>query len=74
MPDVMLNHRPSMFDCLYTNPFIATAYSYNQDDGFGNLIDTVSVCMDDGNSAYYLYAFLERDHLMIYNPIFYSSH
>ena len=65
---------PRLADTLKTNPAVAAAYSYKQDDGFGNLIDTVSMCYNDENRTYYLYAFLEREHLMTYNPIFYSSH
>ena len=65
---------PHLSDTVQTNPAVAAAYSYKQDDGFGNLIDTVGLCMDDGNKTFYLYAFLEREHLMTYNPIFYSSH
>ena len=65
---------PHLSDTVQTNPAVAAAYSYKQDDGFGNLIDIVGLCMDDGNKTCYLYAFLEREHLMTYNPIFYGSH
>ena len=56
------------------NPAVAAAHRYGQDDGFGNLIDTVGLCMDDGDRTCYLYAFIERDHLMVYNPLFYGIH
>ena len=65
---------PHLSDTVQTNPAVAAAYSYKQDDGFGNLIDTVDLCMDDGDRTCYLYAFIERDHLMIYNPLFYGEH
>ena len=65
---------PHISDTVQTNPAVAAAYSYKQDDGFGNLIDTVDLCMDDGDRTCYLYAFIERDHLMIYNPLFYGIH
>ena len=65
---------PHLSDTVQTNPAVAAAYSYKQDDGFGNLIDTVGLCMDDGDKTCYLYAFLEREHLMTYNPIFYGEH
>ena len=65
---------PHLSDTVQTNPAVAAAYSYKQDDGFGNLIDTVGLCIDDGNRTCYLYAFIERDHLMIYNPLFYGEH
>ena len=65
---------PRLSDTIKTNPAVAAAHSYWQDDGFGNLIGTVDLCMDDGDRTCYLYAFIERDHLMIYNPIFYGSH
>ena len=65
---------PHLSDTVQTNPAVAAAYSYKQDDGFGNLIDTVGLCMDDGDRTCYLYAFLEREHLMTYNPIFYGEH
>ena len=68
------NTYPSLCETVQTNPAVAAAYSYKQDDGFGNLIDTVSMCYNDGNKTCYLYAFMEREHLMTYNPIFYSSH
>ena len=65
---------PRLADTLKTNPAVAAAYNYKQDDGFGNLIDTVSMCYNDENRTCYLYAFLEREHLMTCNPIFYGSH
>ena len=65
---------PHLSDTVQTNPAVAAAYSYKQDDGFGNLIDIVGLCMDDGDKTCYLYAFLEREHLMTYDAIFYSSH
>ena len=65
---------PHLSDTVQTNPAVAAAYSYKQDDGFGNLIDTVGLCRYDGYRTCYMYAFIERDHLMAYNPIFYSSH
>lgn len=68
------NTYPSLMITLRSNPAVAAAHSYDQDDGFGNLIDTVGMCIDDGNRTCYLYAFVEREHLMIYNPIFYGSH
>ena len=61
-------------DTIKTNPAVAAAHSYKQDDGFGNLIDTVSMCRDDENRTCYMYAFIERDHFVIYNPIFYGEH
>jgi len=42
------NTYPSL-ETVQTNPAVAAAYSYKQDDGFGNLIDTVGLCIDDGN-------------------------
>ena len=68
------NTYPSLTITLRSNPAVAAAYSYKQDDGFGNLIDTVSMCYNDENRTYYLYAFMEREHRMTYNPIFYGSH
>jgi len=65
---------PHLSDTVQTNPAVAAAYSYKQDDGFGNLIDTVGLCMDDGDRTCYLYAFLEREDCIAYNPIFYGSH
>ena len=68
------NTYPSLTITLRSNPAVAAAYSYKQDDGFGNLIDTVSMCYNDGNKTCYLYAFLEREHLMTCNPIVYGEH
>ena len=68
------NTYPSLTITLRSNPAVAAAYSFKQDDGFGNLIDTVSMCYNDENRICYLYAFLEREHLMTYNPIFYGEH
>ena len=65
---------PSLTEAIKTNPAVFAAHSYWQDDGFGNLIDTIGLCLDDGNRTCYLYAFLEREDLMIYNPSFYGSH
>ena len=65
---------PHLSDTMQTNPAVAAAYSYKQDDGFGNLIDTISMCYHDENRTCYLYAFLEREHLMTYSPIFYGEH
>lgn len=68
------NTYPSLCETAQTNPAVAAAYSFKQDDGFGNLIDTVSMCYNDENRICYLYAFLEREHRMTYNPLFYGSH
>ena len=65
---------PRLADTLKTNPAVAAAYNYKQDDGFGNLIYAFGMCIDDGDSTCYLYAFLEREHLMTCNPIFYGEH
>ena len=65
---------PRLLDTIRTNPAVFAAHNYWQDDGFGNLIDTVGMCIDEGNRTCYLYAFLERDHLMVYNPLFYGIH
>ena len=74
MPNVMLNYRSSMFDCCAGNPFIATARSYNQDDGFGNQVDTRRSCFDDLHITCYIYAWLEREEYLIYSPIYYGEH
>ena len=68
------NTYPSLCETAQTNPAVAAAYSFKQDDGFGNLIDTVSMCYNDENRICYLYAFLEREHRMTYNPLFYGIH
>ena len=68
------NTYPSLTITLRSNPAVAAANDYWQDDSFGNLIDTFGMCIDDGNKICYLYAFLEREHLMTYNPIFYGEH
>ena len=65
---------PRLLDTIRTNPAVFATHNYWQDDGFGNLIDTVGLCIDEGNRTCYLYAFLEREHLMIYNPLFYGIH
>ena len=65
---------PHLSDTVQTNPAVAAAYSFKQNDGFGNLIDTVSMCYNDENRICYLYAFLEREHLMTYKAIFYGEH
>ena len=65
---------PRLSDTIKTNPAVAAAHSYHQDDGFGNLLDTLGLCMENGNRTCYLYAFIERDYIMDYNPIFYGSH
>ena len=65
---------PHISDTIKTNPAVAAIYSYNQDDGFGNLIDTIDLCLTDKNKNIYIHAFLEREHLMIYNSLFYGSH
>ena len=69
----MPNTRESIYYCRRSNPFIAAAHSYNQDDGFGNQIDTRRLCFDDTNITCYIYAWLERENL-IYSPIYYGEH
>ena len=68
------NTYPYLQITLRSNPAVAAAHSYWQDDGFGNLIDTVGLCMDDRDRTCYMYAFIEREHRMTYNPLFYGSH
>ena len=68
------NTYPSLAITMRSNPAVAAAYSYWPDDGFGNLISTVGLCIADGDRTCYLFAFIERDHLMIHNPLFYGSH
>ena len=68
------NTYPSLIITLRSNPAVAAARNYWQDDSFGNLIYAFGMCIDDGDSTCYLYAFLEREYLMTYNPIFYGSH
>ena len=65
---------PRLSDTIKTNPAFAAVYSYNQDDGFGNLIDTIDLCLMDKNKSSYIHAFLEREDLVIYNSTFYGSH
>ena len=68
------NIYPSLQFAICNNPAIAAAHGYWQDDGFGTLIDTITMGINDVNRTCYLYAFLERDHLMVYNPLFYGIH
>ena len=68
------NTYPSLAITICANPAVAAAHNYKQDDGFGNLIDTIGLCREDVDRTCYLYAFLEREHLMTYDAIFYSSH
>ena len=68
------NTYPSLQSAICSNPAVAAADNYWQDDGFGTLIDTFNMCMDDENRTCYLFAFIEQDDLMIHNPIFYGSH
>ena len=68
------NTYPYLTITLRSNPAVAAAHSYWQDDSFGNLIYTFGMCIDDGNKTCYMYAFLEREDRIAYNPIFYSSH
>ena len=68
------NTYPYLQITLRSNPAVAAAHNYWQDDSFGNLIDTFGMCIDDGNKTCYMYAFIEREHRMTYNPIFYGSH
>ena len=74
MPDTVLTHKPSMTICLRNNPFIAAAHSYNQDDGFGNQVDTMRLSFDDPHRTCYIYAWLEREEYLIYSPIYYGEH
>ena len=57
-----------------SNPFIETALDYWQDDGFGNQIDTLSLCYNDPDRTCYIYAWLEREEYLIYSPIYYGEH
>ena len=65
---------PRLADTIKTNPAVAAAHNYWQDDSFGNLIDTFGMCIYDRNKTCYMYAFIEREHRMTYNPLFYGSH
>ena len=68
------NTYPHLADTIKTNPAVAAAHRYEQDDGFGNLIDTFNLCLKDDNRTCYLYAFLEHEDNMSYNHIFYGEH
>ena len=59
---------------ILANPAAAAALSCWQDDGFGTLIDTFDLCMNDENRTCYLYAFIERADDLTHNPLFYGSH
>ena len=65
------NTYPSLPEAIELNPAIASVHSYYQDDGFGNLVDTVGFCLKDRSVTYYVYAFLERD---TDTTIYYGSH
>ena len=65
---------PRLSDTIKTNPAFAAVYSYNQDDGFGNQIDTRRMCFDDPHKTCYIYAWLEREEYLIYSPIYYGEH
>ena len=68
------NTYPSIAITIRTNPAVAAAYDYWQDDGFGTLIDTFGLCIADRDRTRYMYAFIEREHRMTYNTLFYGSH
>ena len=68
------NTYPYLTITLRSNPAVAAAYNYWQDDSFGNLIDTFGMCLADENKACYMWAFIEREHRMTYNPLFYGEH
>ena len=70
----MHSNREPIYDCIRNNPFIATAHSFNQDDGFGNQIDTMRLCIDDPYRTCYVYAWLERKEYLAYSPIYYGEH
>ena len=70
----MPNTRESMYAYHRNNPFIAAAHSFNQDDGFGNQIDTMRLCIDDPYKTCYIYAWLEREEYLAYSPIYYGEH
>jgi len=67
------NTYPSLQFAICNNPAVAAAHGYWQDDGFGTLIDTLPLRINDGNKICYLYAFLEREYV-VHNPLFYGSH
>ena len=70
----MPNNRAPIYDCIRNNPFIAAAHSYNQDDGFGNQVDTLRLSFDDPHRTCYIYAWLEREEYLIYSPTYYGEH
>ena len=70
----MPNTKESIYACRSSNPFIAAAHSYNQDDGFGNQVDTLRLSLGYPHRTYYIYAWLEREECLIYSPIYYGEH
>lgn len=68
------NTYPYLLRTILANPAVVAALSYWQDDGFGTLIDTFDLYMNDENITCYLYAFIERADDLIHNPLFYGSH
>lgn len=55
------------------NPIFVAANSYWQDNGFGELIDTLDLCLADGNRTVYILQFLELIYLTD-KPSLYSAH
>ncbi len=55
------------------NPVYVATNSYWQDNGFGELIDTLDLCLADTNMAVYILQFLELIYLTD-KPSLYSAH
>lgn len=55
------------------NPVYVATNSYWQDNGFGELVDTLDLCLADGNRTVYMLQFLELIYLTD-KPSLYSAH
>ena len=65
---------PNIWAAIKANPAVCAAYNDYQDDGFGELIDTIGWRISDRTRACYLFAFIERENLVYQNPLFYGTH
>ena len=56
-------------------PQILHIWSYDQDDGFGNIINTLDMCIDDPTHTVYITNFLGYDSICAeFSPCQYGEH
>ena len=68
--------KPELCDLLVKQhylPQVKNIWCYCQDDGFGELVDTLDLCLADGNRTVYMLQFLELIYLTD-KPSLYSAH